>query len=460
MTMYKSAATMAAGAILGMTAGTAMADVTPADVWDNWESYLTDFGFTVTAEETASGNDLMLKDIVMTFEAPEDEGAVEMKFPEMALIDNGDGTVAVKLPETLPISVAVQGEEPVSFDMIHTTDALDMTVSGDASEMTYVYGADSIAIAIANMVADNEPVMFEKFDFALQDVSGKAVTTSGDLRQSVQSFTSGPVTYQIAIDDPEGSPAHVNMSGQIESLTMASTAAVPTDMQMSDMAGALNGGFAIDGTYTFGPSSSSFDFVEEGKTTKGTSSSGGGNLAVRMDRGQLRYGGTARDVAFEAEVPDLPFPVALAMNEFEFDLFMPVAKAEQPQDFGLKFVLGELTVSDSIWGILDPSAKLPHDPATLALEVDGKARVMVDLMDPRQVASAEESDKMPAELDSLNIKRLRLSLAGAELTGEGALTFDNSDTETFDGMPKPIGDIGLSLTGGNGLLDKLVATAG
>jgi hypothetical protein len=55
-----------------------------------------------------------------------------------------------------------------------------------------------------------------------------------------------------------------------------------------------------------------------------------------------------------------------------------------------------------------------------------------------------------------SINDLRLSLAGAELTGEGALELDNTDLTTYDGMPKPVGKINLALTGGNTLIDRLV----
>ena len=48
-----------------------------------------------------------------------------------------------------------------------------------------------------------------------------------------------------------------------------------------------------------------------------------------------------------------------------------------------------------------------------------------------------------------------MNVLGAELTGEGGFTFDNSDMETFDGVPRPEGRIALGLTGANAVLDKL-----
>ena len=49
-----------------------------------------------------------------------------------------------------------------------------------------------------------------------------------------------------------------------------------------------------------------------------------------------------------------------------------------------------------------------------------------------------------------------MSAAGAELTGTGDATFDNTDLTNFNGFPKPTGEIDLKLVGGNGLMDGLV----
>ena len=48
-------------------------------------------------------------------------------------------------------------------------------------------------------------------------------------------------------------------------------------------------------------------------------------------------------------------------------------------------------------------------------------------------------------------------VAGAELTGTGAFTFDNTDLETFGGVPAPTGKIDLKVTGANTLMDTLIS---
>jgi len=62
----------------------------------------------------------------------------------------------------------------------------------------------------------------------------------------------------------------------------------------------------------------------------------------------------------------------------------------------------------------------------------------------------------PGQLETLNLNDLLVSFGGAEISGTGALAFDNTDTVTYGGMPKPIGTIDLAINGANGLMDKLV----
>ena len=63
---------------------------------------------------------------------------------------------------------------------------------------------------------------------------------------------------------------------------------------------------------------------------------------------------------------------------------------------------------------------------------------------------------VPGELNGVQITELTVRGAGAEITGGGAFTFDNSDLETFDGLPRPEGQVDFAINGVNGLVDKLI----
>jgi hypothetical protein len=91
----------------------------------------------------------------------------------------------------------------------------------------------------------------------------------------------------------------------------------------------------------------------------------------------------------------------------------------------------------------------------VVLDLSGKAKVLVDFLDPD--AAAAMATTAPGELQALTVDKVLVNAAGAKLEGSGDFTFDNTDTTTFPGMPKPVGAVDVTLAGGNGLLDKLVA---
>jgi PPE-repeat protein len=87
----------------------------------------------------------------------------------------------------------------------------------------------------------------------------------------------------------------------------------------------------------------------------------------------------------------------------------------------------------------------------------GKVTPFVNLLDPVAMAQLEATGGVPGELNALTLEDLTVEVAGAKLGGSGAFTFDNSDLQTFGGVPRPNGEVTLSLDGANGLIDKLIA---
>ena len=87
----------------------------------------------------------------------------------------------------------------------------------------------------------------------------------------------------------------------------------------------------------------------------------------------------------------------------------------------------------------------------------GVARLFIDFLDPEAMESLEGGEVLPGEVDALDLNSLTLRAAGAELTGQGSFVFDNSDMQTFGGIPAPDGSVDLRLQGANDLLDTLIS---
>jgi hypothetical protein len=218
----------------------------------------------------------------------------------------------------------------------------------------------------------------------------------------------------------------------------------------------LGAGFAVNGTasYQAGNMGIAFDGPDSAGTA--TTSSTGGEIVFAMDGSSLRFSVGQENLAINALMSDVPLPITFNMATSKFNVAVPLRKSVDEQDFTFGFTMGDFTVSDMPWNMFDPAANLPRNPATLAVDLSGKAKVLFDLFDPDQAAALESSGAAPGELTALSLNSLIVDAVGARLTATGDFTFDNTDLVSFEGMPRPTGGVDLKLVGGNGLLDNLV----
>ncbi len=458
----KSPRILAAGTAISwaLLAPAAYADLTAAQVWDDWRGYMQGMGYIVTADEASAGGQLAVSNINVGMEMADEGGAMNMSLGTLTFVEQGDGTVEMVMPAVLPLSVTVTPDDsstPGKFDMSITQVGQKAVVSGTPEQMRYAYSADTMAINLDQMVADGESFGPDKAKIivTLNDVTSTTDVEVGETRLYQQQMQTGTVAMDVYMDPPD-EPTSIAFQAQTEGMQVAGTSNVPLEMISSDMKAMLDAGFGFDVTLTTGPGSTEATVVDGDGPMLLKSTSGGGNLTFKMDNAGIRYGGGQSDVTVEAQVPGLPFPVTFSMAKTGFNLEAPITQSDAPQSFGLGLSLEEFRMSDMIWGIFDPSGQLPRDPATVLVKLNGAMTLLVDFLDPEVSKQIGEKGARSAEIERLNIDQLRISAIGAELEGAGALTFDNADKETASGMPNPVGTINLSLDGGITLLDKLV----
>ncbi|MFN3209752.1 MAG: DUF2125 domain-containing protein [Roseovarius sp.] len=445
---------------LALSAGTAQADVTAADVWADWQGYMASSGYEVTGEESQDGDALTVSNITMSMAVPEEDMTISVNMGEVTFTENGDGTVAVTLPETMPMMVNVSSPdaEEVTVALEYLTSGFAMAVSGDPNDLLYDYSATEIAMVVGDVTVEGETIELGTIELRMADVAGTSTMKVGDMRVSSQKMTTGQVSYTIDVDEPEGGGGKIMVKGQYAGMTINADGSLPLQMDPGNFAATISDGFAIDMTASYTDGASDFTFVDPPQTTQGTTSSASGEIKVAMSSEGLTYDVSSQDAKVNMSGGDIPLPVELAFGQTGFNLTLPIAQSEEAQDFAMGLTMGDFTMSDMIWGIFDPSGQLPRDPATIDVDLTGTAKLFFDLFDPEQMEAAESGEMgMPGELNTLDINTLTVSAAGAELTGGGAFTFDNTDLTTFNGMPAPDGSVDLRLTGANGLLDTLIA---
>ncbi len=458
ITKFNASATSALALGLGLSGTAAFADLTAQDVWTDWKDYMSGFGYEIAGEESTSGDTLMIKDLDMAMDLPDASGSFSMSISEVSFTDTGDGTVKMTIPAVMPIVVSVDTPDAEDVDMKidYVTDGFEMIASGDPDNLTYDYTASELSMVLKELVVEGETVDVGTAQMTLSALSGQSNIRNGNIRMMDQTVAAGPVTYEMDITDPEGEGRFV-LNGKWDSLNFSGGGSFPDGMDPNNMAAMLKAGFGFDGGFDHTGGAFNMNFQEDGETVQINTSSQDGTARVAMDESQLLYDVSANNTNIQMAGGEIPFPIEVAMAQSGFKLMMPVSKTDDEQDFAFGLTLGDFTMSDMLWGLFDSTAQLPRDPATIAMDLSGKAKLFFDIMDPEQMAGVETGGEMPGELNALTLNSLTVSAAGAELTGNGDFTFDNSDLTTFDGIPAPDGAVDLSLSGGNGLLDKLVA---
>lgn len=429
--------------LLGTTA--LHADVTAEEVWKNWSDSYTAMGYKIAVgAQDKSGDTLTLRDVVMTADLP--EGKTTLTIPELDL-EEQDGEVEVTLSEEITgEATVIEGETTTTFAYKLRQSDLAVTVSGVPENMAYAIAAPELVLELDAVEADGKALPL-KLQATLSDTEGSYKVEIGAARTFLSDFTSAGLRGTVSGADPE-SGATFNMSGDVADLKLSGKMVLPEGVLNTDLGPALAGGMAMDVVASYGAGTYAVDGDSPDGPFKVTSAAESGEFSMAMSKDGISYRAGGKGTTVDMTAPDLPFPVSLSLDEALMDFAFPVTAQDKAVPFGAVVRLVGLSVSDEVWNMFDPGEQLPRDPATLIVDLSGALRPLADLFS----TEATTAGAPPVEMEELNINEVKVSAVGAELTGTGKATFDNSQ-----GIPMPLGSVDLKLAGFNGLMDKLVA---
>lgn len=442
-------------ALVALIAGNAAsAEVTAEEVWQSWKDMAASYGQTITTtSEVRNGDALVVEGA--TYAVDQDGVAVNMTVPQMTFTETGDGSVDVTLTDSYPMTIKTAAEGEVAASDVTITishPGLVVTASGTTEETRYDFDAPELSVALAEVKAD-KPVDLS-VALKMTGMVGNYILSGTDTKSASSSYTAAGMDLTLAGADPETPGSKFNVTGSVKDLSGTGNSKLAGDF--ADMAAAIKAGFATDGSMTYGVGTFAAAITDATGDMKVDGTTEGGSITYTISQAGMGYGGTGKAVSLVASGAQIPFPeLKISYGESAFNFLMPVAAGDAPSDFALVTKLIDLTISDKIWGMFDPTSQLPRDPMTVVLDTSGTAKLFADIMDPAAMEAIGEA--APGEIHSLDLNALQVKLAGAELTGTGALTFDNTDMTTFAGVPAPTGKVELKAVGVNGLMDKLVA---
>ncbi len=441
-----------------MSGSGAFAAVTPEDVWQNWQDMTSSYGQTVVAASAERDGDALVVSGVK-ISSSQDGVVVDATIEKITFTDNGDGTVDVTMSDSYPIALQMPAKDesstPTNLTISVAQPGMKMTASGMPEATSYDFQAPTMTVKLEAIEGVDAAEVDAKVEATLTAVVGKYLVEGPEGSKKVAAeFSADSLAMTLVANDKKaGSNAH--FTGTFADLAGKTNGTFLGADMMADLPAALKAGFATDGTFSFGAMALDLDVTDASGPVKILTTGEGGALNFALDAQKLQYGVSGKTVSMTLSGPEIPFPeLKIGYSEAAFNVSMPVSASSDPTDFTFLSKLVGFTISDEVWGMFDPAGKLPRDPATIILDAKGKVKITTDLLDTAAIEAL--GDKPPAELHAVDLTELKATIAGAELTGTGSFTFDNTDIETFGGMPAPSGKLDMKLVGGNGLLDKLV----
>ncbi|MGV8953773.1 MAG: hypothetical protein ACOH2M_21925, partial [Cypionkella sp.] len=165
-------------AALALFAGTsAFADVTPEQVWENWQAMLTSSGQTVTTTDVSrDGDTLVVSGLTVSYD--KDGASFSTSIDELDFTDNNDGSVDITMSDSYPMllktpaAAGVEGSKPTDMKITIGQPELVLTASGAVDDMQYDLDAPTITAKVESINGVDASVTDLTLDATLTNVVG------------------------------------------------------------------------------------------------------------------------------------------------------------------------------------------------------------------------------------------------------------------------------------------------
>jgi len=434
----------------------AAAAYTSAEAWQAWQETAAANEIALGAgTETAGAGRLVVADV--TFATLTDEDArIAGTIAEITFVETGPGTVAVTLPPEIPFTVSGVTDAGADYaaQMRAALPGVEITMASTGSDGSVLTtAAPEIRVTLEGVTVDGEDADVA-LTATLSGVASENVTGTGDLPAVSSRFAADAATLAVSGTDPEdGGRFEIRLAAaDLASRTDGTGSALLT--MAGDIEDAVARGFTAAGEGSVG----ALDFAVATRDTPGSGalegSLGGARATAAIDAARVDYQIATEDLALALTGGDLPMARATAsLGAWESRIALPVQDGAAAGPLALTLALRDLVLGEEVWSLIDPAGILPRDPATLVVDLAGRARATGAVLG----AEMEDPGEVPIEVDRLDVTDLRLAVAGALLTGTGGFDFDWSAPGPFGpGSPVPDGALSLRLTGGEGLLQGLI----
>jgi Uncharacterized protein conserved in bacteria (DUF2125) len=449
-------------ALLAFATTPAGAAVTADQVWADWQRLATLAGTPLTASAMRQGDKLILSRLVLDLGDFTDPSGISLD--RLVLLENPDGTVSVQLPDRFPVTLDLP-PSPVADDPDHltfTTSAPDLaiTIAGLGDIAAFSVNAPSLTISLAPL--DLPPGADETLTLTLA-AADLSLDHKQDLAAPMNAIDTAlslgtlHADMAVSLKDREGGTFSVDLAALKGKLAAVVPTALahPANELAPDLPKALAAGLSLSFAVSHDLLAVSADAMDPDAPVSFQLTSASGAARTSLDQTGFAFDATSGATRWDAKLADPTIPVTdveIGYTQIALGLTTGLAFDTDPQNFTSHLRVTDLALGNALWAEMDPAAEFPRDPLSLALALSGSAAIKPGALLPGWQPKSDAD--LPVDILSVSLDELLLSGIGAQLTGTGALTFDNADVVTFDGLPAPTGMLGFAATGINALIDR------
>ncbi|MEO1705308.1 MAG: hypothetical protein AAFR50_08225 [Pseudomonadota bacterium] len=448
------------------------ADVTAAEVWASWQSSLAAGGDGVELTTQAvreDGDNLIVEGAELTFtpELEEEDGEVRFTISIGDILFDGrpDGTVAVTMEDMIPITVGGIADtgEPFAARFAMALDGTEIIASGTPDALRQVSTSPALTLTLEEYTPA-EDINSIELTLSLENLAQESLREVGDPDRTKFSSSAASLSARFAADiEDDGS---FSLSYASSDYSVAGAIALPpeadSDTEASDILANDAYGVRYETSTAAGFVSLAFDDSTlggdvdfDGASGTVDISLGAANQSFSLEKGAVTARSVTDGVDFALRTDQVPVPVDINLGGAALSFTSPLSPRDEESDVQIGLEIRELAVDDFLWNLFDPGEVLPRDPASIIIDLVGQGRWLTDIFDETALATLGPDD-LPGILSSAKIEALEISALGAGVEGEGSVSFDYTDLETFDGLPAPDGALSATISGVSGLIDNLV----
>lgn len=381
-----------------------------------------------------SGDSVTWENIVVSLPAIESAPLLkgQLSWAYMTATDNGDQTVSITYANEFSARFEAGEKAPV-FTAKGTMAGLEYLVSGEAGNRTHDSKMTSVQMEISTDDGSYQGV------YEMNDLAGYSVYSGTDTRHLEGEYFVGQTKL---------TQTQINKQGKTVTSThyqdMKTTFEMDRPEKLS-LEGFVKGQVRLSAVSSIGATISRTEFEMEKFAGTVEANAENSNVILSLQDGSVKMDGGGTNAKIELRLTSMPLPpFSFEMDGYTIGVQFPFQKTDLAQDAAYVFDLQGLKLSDTLWGMVDPTGLLPRDKARLKMDVGAKVKWLVDVL------NGVKNTAQPMEVENVTLNDLTLEIAGAKLHGTGDLAIDNTKIPL-----KPVGAFDLDLKGGIGLLGKL-----